>query len=123
MVGEPRRETVEPPALGGGYGVAARHVAVRQVPLRVGLPRFAKHAHPTGSRPSSREAASFSDLRVTGIRSHGFRLLLDQASPSASYSRRKPSKSRRWPSSSWRISMTMSCVTQSTPSAASMIRL
>ena len=33
---------------------------------------------------------------------------LDQEDPSASYSRRKPSNSRLWPSSSRRMSMTMS---------------
>jgi hypothetical protein len=48
---------------------------------------------------------------------------LDYARPSAWYSRRKPSNRRRWPSSSWRISVTMSWVTGSTPSLASMMRL
>ena len=46
-----------------------------------------------------------------------------QARPSASYSRRKPSNRRRWPSSSWRTSITMSWVTGSTPSVTSMILL
>ena len=45
------------------------------------------------------------------------------ASPSASYSRRKPSKRRRWPCSSCRISMTMSCVTGSMPSVNSTMRV
>ena len=46
-----------------------------------------------------------------------------QASPSASYSRRKPSNRRRWPSSSRRMAITMSFVTGSTPSVASTIWL
>ena len=46
-----------------------------------------------------------------------------QARPSASYSRRKPSNRRRWPSSSRRIAITMSLVTGSTSSVASMIAL
>ena len=44
------------------------------------------------------------------------------ARPSFSYSRRKPSNRRRWPCSSWRIAITMSCVTGSMPSVNSMIR-
>jgi len=44
-----------------------------------------------------------------------------QTRPSASYSRRKPSNRRRWPCSSRRIAMTMSWVTGSTVSVASMI--
>src|SRR4029077_3624215 len=40
------------------------------------------------------------------------------ALPSNSYSRRKPSKRRRWPCSSRRIEITMSWVTGSTPSVA-----
>ena len=45
------------------------------------------------------------------------------ARPSLLYSRRKPSKRRRWPSSSWRMVVTMSCVTGSLPSQNSMIWL
>jgi hypothetical protein len=45
------------------------------------------------------------------------------AFPSASYSRRKPSNRRRWPCSSRRMSITMSCVTGSRPSQNSMMRL
>jgi hypothetical protein len=45
------------------------------------------------------------------------------ASPSASYSRKYPSNSRRCPSSSRRIAMTMSLVTGSTPSVASITAL
>ena len=39
------------------------------------------------------------------------------------YSRRNPSNRRRWPSSSWRIAITMSLVTGSDSSVASMISL
>jgi hypothetical protein len=39
------------------------------------------------------------------------------------YSRRNPSNRRRWPSSSWRIAITMSFVTGSNSSVASMIWL
>jgi hypothetical protein len=46
-----------------------------------------------------------------------------QASPSASYSRRNPSNKRRCACSSWRMSMTMSWVTQSTWSVASIRRV
>ena len=45
------------------------------------------------------------------------------ASPSFSYSRRKPSNRRLCPCSSWRMAITMSWVTGSTPSVSSMIRL
>ena len=55
------------------------------------------------------------------VRNRGIRRAY--ASPSASYSRRKPSNRRRWPSSSRRIAITMSFVTGSTPSVNSMIRV
>ena len=48
---------------------------------------------------------------------------LTQARPSSSYSRRKPSKRRRWPCSSRRIAITMSWVTGSIWSVSSMIRV
>jgi hypothetical protein len=50
-------------------------------------------------------------------------LISAYAFPSDLYSRRKPSNRRRWPSSSWRMAMTMSWVTGSLLSQNSMIWL
>lgn len=75
------------------------------------------------------DAARCGVSTVNGIREPADRIQkrrtsrLRQASPSAWYSRKKPSNRRRWPSSSRRIEIAMSFVTGSMPSVASMIRL
>ena len=66
-------------------------------------PFLGGNATPTANRPELR------------------RRVADQAMPSNSYSRRNPSKRRRCPCSSWRMSMTMSLVTGSIWSVASTI--
>ena len=84
--------------------------------------RSTRHA-PRGRRSAARWMRSASSGSPRGSR-RGRPASIPEgyARPSFSYSRRKPSKRRRWPCSSWRIAVTMSCVTGSMPSVNSMIR-
>ena len=78
---------------------------------------------PPGRRSAARSTPSAASASANRSGARATTYEPSYASPSSSYSRRKPSNRRWWPCSSWRIAITMSWVTGSIPSVSSMIRL